>query len=126
MPKLVDPVARRQEVVDAVFRVAVRDGLQHASLRKSPTRRSSTGERRTVATDLLEQLLPLDDARRAEVTVWLELTTAARTDPGLFDLAAEAGAGTQVLVRRILSRHAEAGHCALIWICLPRWFGWPR
>ncbi|MFG2135388.1 TetR/AcrR family transcriptional regulator [Streptomyces sp. NPDC048650] len=33
MPKHVDPDARRREVVDALFRVAVRDGLQRASLR---------------------------------------------------------------------------------------------
>lgn len=33
MPKRVDPVARRNAVVDALFRVAVRDGLQRASLR---------------------------------------------------------------------------------------------
>ncbi|GGS71543.1 TetR/AcrR family transcriptional regulator [Nonomuraea spiralis] len=33
MPKLVDPVERRRAVVDALFRVVVRDGLQRASLR---------------------------------------------------------------------------------------------
>ncbi|MEV0234014.1 TetR/AcrR family transcriptional regulator [Nonomuraea sp. NPDC050786] len=33
MPKIVDPVERRREVVDALFRVVVRDGLQRASLR---------------------------------------------------------------------------------------------
>jgi AcrR family transcriptional regulator len=33
MPKKVDPEARRQEVAEAVFRVARRDGLEHASLR---------------------------------------------------------------------------------------------
>ncbi|WP_372410482.1 TetR/AcrR family transcriptional regulator [Streptomyces luteireticuli] len=33
MPKIVDPEARRREVVDALFRVVVRDGLQRASLR---------------------------------------------------------------------------------------------
>ncbi|MBH1938371.1 TetR/AcrR family transcriptional regulator [Streptomyces sp. AV19] len=33
MPKIVDPEARRRDVVDALFRVVVRDGLQRASLR---------------------------------------------------------------------------------------------
>ncbi|MFF5205913.1 TetR/AcrR family transcriptional regulator [Streptosporangium sp. NPDC000396] len=33
MPKQVDPVARRNDVVDALFRVVFRDGLQRASLR---------------------------------------------------------------------------------------------
>lgn len=33
MPKIVDPATRRTEVVEAVFRIAERDGLEHASLR---------------------------------------------------------------------------------------------
>ncbi|MFF4989108.1 TetR/AcrR family transcriptional regulator [Streptosporangium saharense] len=33
MPKQVDPVARRADVVDALFRVVFREGLQRASLR---------------------------------------------------------------------------------------------
>ncbi|MCP2336399.1 TetR/AcrR family transcriptional regulator [Actinomadura rupiterrae] len=33
MPKLVDPGERRREVAEAIFRVARRDGLEHASLR---------------------------------------------------------------------------------------------
>ncbi|MFD4643331.1 TetR/AcrR family transcriptional regulator [Lentzea sp. NPDC058436] len=32
-PRVVDPVARRQEVAEAVFRVVVRDGVEQASLR---------------------------------------------------------------------------------------------
>ncbi|XAS66303.1 TetR family transcriptional regulator C-terminal domain-containing protein [Micrococcaceae bacterium Sec5.7] len=34
MPKIVDPVARRQEVVEAVFRIIAADGLERASLRE--------------------------------------------------------------------------------------------
>jgi AcrR family transcriptional regulator len=33
VPKIVDPTTRRAEVVEAVFRIAERDGLEHASLR---------------------------------------------------------------------------------------------
>ncbi|HZE39395.1 MAG TPA: TetR family transcriptional regulator C-terminal domain-containing protein [Stackebrandtia sp.] len=33
MPKIVDPTVRRTEVIEAVFRIAERDGLEHASLR---------------------------------------------------------------------------------------------
>lgn len=33
MPKIVDRTTRRTEVVEAVFRIAERDGLEHASLR---------------------------------------------------------------------------------------------
>ena len=43
---------------------------------------------------LLDELLPLDDTRRAEITVFLEFATAARTDPALDHLAREAAAGT--------------------------------
>lgn len=66
----------------------------------------SPEERGEIAAELLERLLPLDDTRRSEVAVWLEFTTAARTDPALAELAA---AGTHTLVRRILHRAAEAG-----------------
>jgi len=59
-------------------------------------------ERRTAATELLCELLPLDDIRRAETTVFLEFVTAARTDPSLADLAAEAAAGTRALARRVV------------------------
>ena len=44
---------------------------------------------------LLEELLPLDDIRRAEITVFLEFATAARTDPALDHLAREAAASTR-------------------------------
>lgn len=37
MPKIVDAAARRTEVVEAVFRIAERDGLEHASLRNIAT-----------------------------------------------------------------------------------------
>jgi AcrR family transcriptional regulator len=37
MPKLVDADLRRQEVAEAVFRIARRDGLEHASLRNVAT-----------------------------------------------------------------------------------------
>ncbi|GAB3622458.1 TetR family transcriptional regulator C-terminal domain-containing protein [Mariniluteicoccus endophyticus] len=33
MPKVVDPVERRREIIDAVFRLVVRDGMAAASLR---------------------------------------------------------------------------------------------
>lgn len=148
MPKKVDPVARRHEVVDALFRVVVRDGLQHASLRavadearlnigsvrhyfasqqelmrfamSSMLDRVSDRLRRRVdemgdpttltrpqrrhhRAGLFAELLPLDDQRRAEVTVFLEFTVAARTQPGLADLAHKSATSTRVLVRRVLT-----------------------
>ncbi|GHG64395.1 TetR/AcrR family transcriptional regulator [Streptomyces griseocarneus] len=154
MPKLVDPAARRLEVVDAVFRVVVRDGLAQASLRnvadeaglnigsvrhyfaghqelmlfamrsmldrvshrlarhieEAPDLATASGaERRAVMDGLLCELLPLDDVRRAEVTVFVEFMTAARTDSALGDLAREAAEGSRGLITRILYRLSARG-----------------
>jgi AcrR family transcriptional regulator len=154
MPKQVDPGARRRDVVDALFRVVVRDGLQRASLRtvadeaslnigslrhyftsqqqlmrfamqamldrvsdRLLRRLDGIGEVRTLPpvaqrrflADLLAELLPLDEDRRAEVTVFLDFVTAARTNPAFADLAEKAAQGTRTLVRRTLGRLQELG-----------------
>ncbi|GFE25451.1 TetR/AcrR family transcriptional regulator [Streptomyces nigrescens] len=154
MPKQVDREARRREVVDALFRVAVRDGLQRASLRAvadearlniGSVRHYFAGQEelmrfamrsmldrvgdrlqrridelgdldglpgpriRGFAVELLSELLPLDDSRRAEVTVLVDFSTAARTDPTLDALAHETAVATRALVRRILTRLGSAG-----------------
>lgn len=154
MPKLVDPEARRRHVVDALFRVVVRDGLQRASLRavadeaglnigslrhyfadrrelmrfamrsmldrvaaRLVDRVEGIGElldhprreRVRLITDLLAELLPLDDRRRAEVTVFLDFNTAARTDPSLADLSRQTAEGIRDLVGRALTR-LDASH----------------
>lgn len=154
MPKQVDREARRREVVDALFRVVVRDGLQRASLRTvadeaglniGSVRHYFAGQEelmrfamrsmvdrvgdrlqrridelgdldglsgpeiRRCARELLSELLPLDDSRRAEVTVLVDFSTAARTHPGIDDLARETATGTRTLVRRILTRLDTAG-----------------
>ncbi|HVV11114.1 TetR/AcrR family transcriptional regulator [Amycolatopsis sp.] len=64
----------------------------------------SASERRERVVGLLGELLPLDEKRRAEVTVFVEFVTAARTDPALTDLAREAAEGTRALVRHVLQR----------------------
>ncbi|MDT0456686.1 TetR/AcrR family transcriptional regulator [Streptomyces sp. DSM 41527] len=154
MPKQVDREARRREVVDALFRVVVRDGIQRASLRTvadeaqlniGSVRHYFAGQEelmrfamrsmldrvgarlqrrvdalgdlsglpaariRDCAVELLSELLPLDDSRRAEVTVLVDFSTAARTHPALDDLARETATGTRSLVRRILARLDTAG-----------------
>src|SRR5262245_33159414 len=126
MPKQVDREARRREVVDALFRVVVRDGLQRASLRavadearlnigsvrhyfagqeelmrfamrsmldrvgsRLQRRIDELGDLDTIpgprlrrfVVELLSELLPLDESRRAEVTVLVDFCTAARTHP---------------------------------------------
>ncbi|MFF4606512.1 TetR/AcrR family transcriptional regulator [Streptomyces sp. NPDC001339] len=152
MPKLVDPEERRRVVVDALFRVVVRDGMQRASLRavadeaglnigslrhyfasqaelmdfamRAMIDRVSerlvqrieevgdlsgrTGpERLRLVAGLLEELLPLDDRRRAEVTVFLDFNAASRTNPAFQPLAHKAAAGTRKLIFRALTRLAE-------------------
>jgi len=154
VPKQVDPGARRLRVVDAVFRVVVRDGLPRASLRSvadeaglnigsvrhyftsqqelmrfamqamldrlsvrlqhradriGEVGRLPPAEQRRRAYDLLAELLPLDDERRAEVTVFIDFVTAARTNPAFADLAENAALGTRTLVRRILDRLRTTG-----------------
>ncbi|MDQ2883127.1 MAG: TetR/AcrR family transcriptional regulator [Actinomycetota bacterium] len=154
MPKLVDPVVRRLDVVEALFRVVVRSGLQQASLRAVADEAKlnigsvrhyfddqqelmrfamqsmldrvaarlyrrveelpamgalSRPRRRQWVVDLLSELLPLDDARRGEVIVWMEFTTAARINPVLDDLAQKSAAGTRSLVRQVLAGILRAG-----------------
>ncbi|BAU85041.1 hypothetical protein SLA_4153 [Streptomyces laurentii] len=154
MPKQVDPEARRRHVVDALFRVVVRDGLQRTSLRavadeaglnigslrhyfsgqqelmrfamRSMLERVavrlvdrvdeigelvdySRREQLALCTELLAELLPLDAHRRAEVTVFLDFNTAARTDPSLADLSRQTAEGVRDLVRRVLGRLDDAG-----------------
>ncbi|MEU4206006.1 TetR family transcriptional regulator C-terminal domain-containing protein [Streptomyces sp. NPDC026294] len=149
MPRHVDPEARRRLVVDALFRVVVRDGLQRASLRAvADEARLNIGslrhyfdsqqdlmrfamqsmldrvERRLLehverigdlgrhprpeqlrlTAGFLAELLPLDERRRAEVTVFLDFNTAARTDPAFGDLSRRTAEGTSNLVRRVLTR----------------------
>ncbi|BDM71921.1 HTH-type transcriptional regulator PksA [Streptomyces nigrescens] len=154
MPKVVDPDARRREVVDALFRVVVRDGLQRTSLRAvadeaglnigslrhyfasqqelmdfamqsmldgltdrllrhvediGDLSRHPPVERLRLAAGLLAELLPLDERRRAEVTVFLDFNAAARTNPAFRDLSDQAAAGSRRLVRRVLTRLDESG-----------------
>jgi AcrR family transcriptional regulator len=146
MPKKVDAAARRQEVVEALFRVAVRDGLARVSLRTvADEARLNIGSLRHyfdshvelmrfamqamldrvaarvqvrldhldpqapqdkrvhAAVALLAELLPLDDARRDEVTVFVDFATLSRTRPELRDLAAEAAIGTRGAAREVLT-----------------------
>ncbi|WP_354637645.1 TetR/AcrR family transcriptional regulator [Kitasatospora camelliae] len=154
MPKYVDPGARRRTVVDALFRVVVREGLQRTSLRtvaaeadlnigslrhyfagqqelmrfamqsmldrvgaRLVARVEGIGdlaarprsEQLALAAGLLAELLPLDEQRRAEVIVFLDFHTAARTDPAFRDLSRAAAEGERLLVRRVLARLDAVG-----------------
>ncbi|BCJ38327.1 HTH-type transcriptional regulator PksA [Actinocatenispora thailandica] len=156
MPKKVDAAARRRDVVDALFRVAERDGLARVSLRTVADeaglnlgslrhyfasqqelmrfamqamidqvsdrlqahvdRIGSLGEltrrgRVAPATELLAELLPLDDERRAEFAVFLDFTAHARTHPELRDLAVRSATGSRTLIRRVVTRLLADSAC---------------
>lgn len=143
VPKVVDADARRREIIEAVWRIVVRDGVEAASLRRvadeaglaigsvrhyfssheellvaaaqamvdrlterleTHVARASTTDRRSLVTDLFEELLPLDGRRRDEVAVWFAFLAAARTNPALSEQARELHRGTRKLARIFLSR----------------------
>lgn len=53
--------------------------------------------------DLCGEVLPLDDERRAEAAVWLELVTLARTAPRLAEVSTQAHLGIRSLVDRVVA-----------------------
>ncbi|MFH8347876.1 TetR family transcriptional regulator C-terminal domain-containing protein [Streptomyces sp. NPDC018045] len=61
-------------------------------------------EQLRLAAGLLAELRPLDERRRAEVTVFLDFDVAARTSPAFGDLSRRVAEGTRRLVRRVLDR----------------------
>ncbi|MFI5987078.1 TetR/AcrR family transcriptional regulator [Streptomyces sp. NPDC051555] len=66
-------------------------------------------EQLQLAAGLLAELLPLDEHRRAEVSVFLDFNTAARTNPAFADLSRQAAEGTRRLMRRVLTRLDATG-----------------
>jgi AcrR family transcriptional regulator len=66
-------------------------------------------ERRAVAEGLLEEFLPLDDARREEAAVWCAFVTAARTRRELRPRAREVLEGMREVMARVLRGAQRAG-----------------
>ncbi|RJQ76258.1 TetR family transcriptional regulator [Pseudonocardiaceae bacterium YIM PH 21723] len=60
-------------------------------------------DRRVVVEDMLAELLPVDEVRRRECSVWLEFAHAARTNESLRPHAEELARGQRRLFARILS-----------------------
>lgn len=123
MPKLVDATERRQHLAEAAWRVILRDGLEHASVRNVAREAGlsngslrhifstqaellvfamnqvveriehrlaaldPTGDPRTTAERFLLELLPLDEERQQENTVWLAFTARSLVDPALRECA---------------------------------------
>jgi len=71
--------------------------------------RLSPQEQRRHTENVLCELLPLDERRRAEVTVFIDFVTTNRTTPGLEDLAHETAVGARRLMRRLLTRLDDSG-----------------
>jgi AcrR family transcriptional regulator len=115
MPRVVNHKERREEIVEAAWRVIEREGLAGADLREIAReagyttgvithyfrdkrelmtsafgllvdRSTSRMARASAEAGLMEamaQVLPLDEERRRETTVWLALVSASLTDPQL-------------------------------------------
>jgi AcrR family transcriptional regulator len=119
VPKVVDHAQRREELAAALWRLVMREGIEAASLRRVAAEAGwSTGSLRhyfetqsellafamelvvervsvrvAILDDpelLLQQVLPLDAERRAEMQVWLAFTMRALVDPRLRRLRDEA------------------------------------
>ncbi|MFD9888989.1 TetR/AcrR family transcriptional regulator [Amycolatopsis sp. NPDC059027] len=60
-------------------------------------------------TELLGELLPLDETRRAEAEVWLAFSAAARIRPGIAAETAQLHEGTRLLTRRSLAEAEKRG-----------------
>lgn len=73
--------------------------LRH--LDRLPAKRDHPGRLR-VALDMLEELLPLDENRRTETTVWLAIVERARIVPSIRPAAGRLFEGPRTLVRRIV------------------------
>lgn len=145
MPKVVDPVVRRRELAEAVWRVIRRDGLEQASVRKVAREAGlsmgslrhyfatqsellgfamrmvieridgrvaalePTGGARERVERVLAELLPFDDARRAENEVWLAFTARAMVDPELRTLRDEGYDVLREACRNLVGTLTEAG-----------------
>lgn len=59
---------------------------------------------REAVLDMLAELLPLDEVRRRETTVWLEFVMAARTDPESAERSGSMFGGLRTLTARIADR----------------------
>lgn len=91
----------RELAVEALSRGFESRFLAH--LEDLPALRAGTKSRRALTQTALEEFLPLDERRRAEMAVWLEFTVAARTDPSVGPQVSRLRRGMGEVVGRILA-----------------------
>ena len=145
MPARIDPEQRRQQVIEAAFRLVIADGIEGVSLRKvadesglnigsvrhyfdghhdlltaaaeeagnrmgrrlaeHPVKRLR-GLRGDAALDalqaLVETVMPVDDARRAETIIVVELVIASRTRPVFRAMSERMGTDLSAVMRDAL------------------------
>lgn len=145
MPARIDPKQRRQQVIEAAFRLVIADGIEGVSLRKvadesglnigsvrhyfdghhdlltaaaeeagnrmgrrlaeHPVKRLR-GLRGDAALDalqaLVETVMPVDDARRAETIIVVELVIASRTRPVFRAMSERMGTDLSAVMRDAL------------------------
>ncbi|NUP78444.1 MAG: TetR family transcriptional regulator [Nonomuraea sp.] len=98
------------ELMTFAMRVSIERVSVRLEERLGPLLAARDGAERAEGVELmLSELLPLDQARLEEATVWLAFTTAARTRPELVPQAREAYDGLRRLVGRIVEGVAQSG-----------------
>lgn len=145
MPARIDPEQRRQQVIEAAFRLVIADGIEGVSLRKVADESGlnigsvrhyfdghhdlltaaaeEAGERMgrrlaehpadglrglrgDAALDalqaLVETVMPIDDARRAEAIIVIELVIASRTRPVFRAISERMGSDLSAVMRDAL------------------------
>lgn len=97
---------------DALLSFAMQAVVQRARLRIE-SRATAGCDAPERAIELLEQLLPLDDARRVEAQVWLAFTHRALIDPRLRAIRRAADDGRRAVCRTCLTELRDSGLVAL-------------
>ena len=93
---------------DDLLRFAMQLVMQRARARAEAVARRG-GPPQELVVRLLEEVLPLDDERRAEAEVWLALTARTLTDPGLAAVRDRSFDELRGLCGSVVQRLADAG-----------------
>ncbi|GAB1509299.1 TetR family transcriptional regulator C-terminal domain-containing protein [Actinophytocola sp. KF-1] len=102
-----------EELIQFALRALVdRIGARILARAEQAIAESDREKRRALTTELLGELLPLDETRYTESAVWLAFATEARTTPSLRPHVRDLYDGTRRLVGKVLARSRELGGLA--------------
>ncbi len=105
--------ANSEEMIQFALRALVdRVGARILARAEVAIAESDREKRRALTTELLGELLPLDETRYTESAVWLAFATEARTTPALRPHVRDMYDGTRRLVGKVLARSRELGGLA--------------